>query len=44
MLPWKHYLVNASTEIETLVLDFIQSEIFLCLTLFLLEKSLGLKC
>lgn len=44
MLPWKHYLVNASTEIETLVLDFIQFEIFLCLTCFLLEQSLSLKC
>lgn len=44
MLPWKHYLVNASSEIETLVLDFIQFEIFLCLTRFLPEQSLSLKC
>lgn len=44
MLPWKHYLVNASAEIETLVLDFIQFEVFLCLTRFLPEQSLSLKC
>lgn len=44
MLPWKHYLVNASSEIETLVLAFIQFKAFPCLTRFLPEQSLSLKC